>query len=293
MSLSLADRFALLELDDEDVEEKPQPLRFYREDGKLFWRLFDFATAHLIDEHWNNNVVYFDERQAEVFSKDGRLDRPTYTSVDGQSYKEINYSRWKLFEGTDDHVEYLKLLHNTSIIKNSLNNLDFDLPDRRPVDLPPLDNRLGEPLDKLYPKGYQLLVKESRRGGPEWKEGQPLGPDPTREDLIKKPIGWAPPQQRQWRRGLGGDYTDLVRKKWFYGDVDVPLPEDFLEPEEPWSRNPARVVVMKRARTEASHSRGFVVRSHRGLMRSLWWEQYGEEYLKFCRMENKEDQWDR
>lgn len=35
------------------------------------------------------------------------------------------------------------------------------------VDLPPLNNRIEESLETIYPKGYQLLVKESRRLGPE------------------------------------------------------------------------------------------------------------------------------
>ncbi|KAI1455602.1 hypothetical protein F4805DRAFT_476636 [Annulohypoxylon moriforme] len=254
MSYSLEDRFAALVFE-EDEEEivKPKPLRFYRDDGKLFWRSFDITTAHLVDEDWNNEVVYYDEN----------------TSVEGRPHKEVNYNRWKLFEGTDDYQEYRRLLDNTWVIESSLNSLDFDPVDRTDVELPPLDNRIDVPLEKLYPKGAQMLIRESRRTGPEWKEGQPLGPNPTREDLLKKPVGWAPPQQRQWRRGLGGDITDPVQKHWFHGDLDVPLPEGFVEPKEPWSRHPARLVFMKSAVTKDNpESHEFMVQSYAGV---LWW----------------------
>lgn len=79
MSGQLASQFAMLELDDEDDEtdEKPFPRQFYGDDGKMFWRYFDFENAHKMDQDWENEVVSIDERQKEVFNKDGYLDRPT------------------------------------------------------------------------------------------------------------------------------------------------------------------------------------------------------------------------
>lgn len=91
------------------------------------------------------------------------------------------------------------------------------------VDLKVDDNLFGARPEKLYPKGYKLLVTESKRHGPEWRKGQPLGLDPTNEEALKIPIGWNPPQQRIRKRGLGGDITDSVWKEWLVGEFQWPL----------------------------------------------------------------------
>ncbi|KAI0891661.1 hypothetical protein F4806DRAFT_500841 [Annulohypoxylon nitens] len=124
MSGQLASQFATLELDHEDDEtdEKPFPHQFYRDDGKVFWRYFDFENAHKVDQDWENEVVSIDERQKEVLNKNGYLDRPTYKSKDGSFRKEINYNRWQLFEGTNDPEELRRLADNTWVIKSSLMN---------------------------------------------------------------------------------------------------------------------------------------------------------------------------
>ncbi|KAI1104364.1 hypothetical protein F4804DRAFT_332378 [Jackrogersella minutella] len=228
---------------DEIYEEKPVPLRFYRDDGKLFYRYWDFTKTHWVDQDWNDNVVSFDERQAEIFNEEGVLERPTYKCLDGKPSLEINYQRWKLFEAREEDYEYL--LRNTWVLESSLNQLDLEPPSDAKVKLQPLDNRLGVPLREIYPKGQQMLIKESRRQGPEWQEGQPLGPDPTNPEHRTTHLGWVPPRFRKRGRGLGGDITDPVQKAWFYGDLDVPVPDKFEEPQLPWSRNPKRRVYMR------------------------------------------------
>ncbi|KAI2467966.1 hypothetical protein F4781DRAFT_399897 [Annulohypoxylon bovei var. microspora] len=134
----------------------------------------------------------------------------------------MNYWRWELLEEPEGGYDYL--IQNTWVIEACLNHFDFDEPENLKIRLPRLDNRLGVPLDKIYPRGYELLLKESRRSGPEWKQGQPLGPDPTNENHRKTHLGWVPPRYRDHRRGLGADITDSVQKHWFFGKKhSIPL----------------------------------------------------------------------
>ncbi|KAI1765187.1 hypothetical protein GGR53DRAFT_491300 [Hypoxylon sp. FL1150] len=208
----------------------------------------------------------------EVESQPGYYARPTYRTTGGRSRKEINYARWKLVKAPEEDFDYLH--RNTWALESFLNNYDFNQPDEEKdkCKLQRLNNRLGTPLSKLYPKGHQLMAKESKRaGGPEWKEGQPLGPDPNNKNNRTTHIGWVPPRFRARGRGLGADPTDAVYKDWFFGDLDVPLPDKFVEPEDPWSKNPDREVKMKSVVTKdnpASHE--FVILSRESLKRKRY-----------------------
>ncbi|XXH03246.1 hypothetical protein Hte_009644 [Hypoxylon texense] len=211
-----------------------RPIHFYRSDGKLFHRLFDISVANKVDDGWDDD---------EVVDQVGYFARPTYTTKPGKPRNEVNYARWKLVEAPNEDYDYL--LRNYWTVESLLNIYDFDQRDDEKCKLRPLRNLLGMPLSKIYPKGHQLLAKESKRGGQEWMPGQPLGPDPNNKDNRTTHIGWVPPRFRRNGRGLGADPTDAVYKHWFFGDLDVPLRDDFVEPEAPWSKNPDRVVRMK------------------------------------------------
>ncbi|KAI2609203.1 hypothetical protein GGR54DRAFT_618849 [Hypoxylon sp. NC1633] len=231
----------------EEPHERPiEPLRFYSPNGKLYYRLWDMWNSHRVDEEWNEKVVSVDPFQEEKFNKFGFIDRPTYVQRPGEPAREINWRRWRLIEPPKEGLNHHR--NNTWFIEAMLNTHDFNPPvDERPPKLRPLNNRVGVPLDKIYPKGKMLLVKESRHyhWEPEWKEGDPLGLN--KPHARKTHIGWVPPRYRQRRRGLGGDRTDSVQKHWFFGDLDVPLPDNFVEPARTWSENPSREVRMRSA----------------------------------------------
>ncbi|KAI1372630.1 hypothetical protein F4677DRAFT_250036 [Hypoxylon crocopeplum] len=228
---------------DEEDEEPLFPLRFYRSDGKLFHLRYDLDNCRNVDHDWNDNVVYFDPSQAEIFASDGRLPRPTYTTTRHQTAKEVNYGRWKLVEPKQSY-EWLQ--NNTWCIESWLNNYDFNMHNEVKVRLRPLNNRVGVPLQTIYPRGKELLITESLRAdGPEWKVGQPLGPDPTNEENRKTHLGWVPPRYRAKGCGLGADPTDPVQKHWFFGDLDAPAPSDHPDPPLPWSMDKTRQLRMK------------------------------------------------
>lgn len=139
----------------------------------------------------------------------------TDTTAPGKPRKEVNYARWKLVEAPKEDYDYL--LRNYWTVESLLNNYDFNQRDDERCKLRPLRNFLGVPLSKIYPKGHQLLAKESKRGGQEWMPGQPLGPDPNNKENRTTHIGWVPPRFRARGRGLGADPTDAVYKHWFFG----------------------------------------------------------------------------
>ncbi|KAI1770601.1 hypothetical protein F4818DRAFT_446016 [Hypoxylon cercidicola] len=237
-----------------------RPIHFFRSDGKLFHRLFDNSVANKVDDGWDDD---------EIMTQPGYFARPTYTSPSGKARKEVNYARWKLVEAPKEDYDYL--LRNYWTVESLLNTYDFNQPNEERCRLQPLRNLRGLPLSKIYPKGHQLLVKESKRGGPEWMPGQPLGLDPNNKENRTTHIGWVPPRFRAKGRGLGADPTDAVYKHWFFGDLDVPLPDRFVEPEAPWSKNPDRIVRMKSVVTKdnpASHE--FAILSRESLKRKYY-----------------------
>ncbi|KAI0155453.1 hypothetical protein GGR52DRAFT_577399 [Hypoxylon sp. FL1284] len=213
------------------------PMNYFRGDGKLFHLKYDPVIANTVEDGWDDDEIEIGE---------GRFARPTYTCAPGKVRNEVNYARWKLTEAPEEDLD-----SPSNEDEWLLNNYDFNQPTQsRPV-IDPLNNYIDLPLKKLYPKGMQILVNMSKRSGSEWKPGQPLGADPNNKLHRTMPLGWIPPQFRNRKRGLGADITDPVYKYWFFGDLNKPLPDGFVEPNATW-RNPGRVLVMKSSVTQTN-----------------------------------------
>lgn len=221
--------------DDDFVPLLDYPLRFYGPDGALHYAFYDWLEHGLEDLDLKEEGE--DDRQ---WDESGEPKRPSYRTAQDQSRDEINWGRWPREPVANPDNDYPQ--------KDVMGSWDFNDPEeQQKVRIDALDNFEKKSPEELYPKGIKLLKSAStRHNGQEWLEGQPLGPDPKSRTALRKHLGWIPERMRKRRVGLGGDITDSVAEQWFHGNFRARFPANFKYPAEPWSEDPARVVIMHR-----------------------------------------------
>ncbi|KAL7621970.1 hypothetical protein AAE478_007471 [Parahypoxylon ruwenzoriense] len=176
---------------------------------------------------------------------------PSFKQGPTDSSVEINWSNWLLVKHTSINMPTAYpgtgLRNASDCNAYLLNTGDFnDVDPNDKQEAPRLKDLIDVPFERLYPKAFKLMKKMSTmEGSREWNVGEPLGTDPRNEEALLEHLGWIMPHTRQMKRGIDADITDPVVKSWKRGDIHVPLPRDFKEPEMTWSKNPARVVTFR------------------------------------------------
>ncbi|KAI1267975.1 hypothetical protein F5Y18DRAFT_377051 [Xylariaceae sp. FL1019] len=237
---------------------QPEPIRFYGPGpggmikdgapvGTLHYARYRQERARQADPHGGG---YYHEENPS-FLENGERCRPTYTTERGQTAREVNYFRWELVPASDFEKRNVSTFpgRGTARVHDEylLNQYNFNDPDARQQHKVELDlnNRIGEPLEKIYPRGHALLKKWSKANGhAEWQEGQPLGADPSRKDALTTHLGWFSKRLRNPKAGLGADPLDAIWKEIFHGNVDAKRRTRFVAPKEPWSGDTTRVLTM-------------------------------------------------
>ncbi|RYP43883.1 hypothetical protein DL768_009600 [Monosporascus sp. mg162] len=252
----IKEAFGDLSLGDEDDDDDnfvpalDHPLRFYDADGVLHYAFY------LWERHGQADLLLPRDEDDRQYDENGQVKRPTYKTAQYQPRDEINWRRWPR-KTADLEEEYDP--------KDVMGTWDFNPPDEdKKGRIDPLDNFEKTAVEDLFPRGIELLKKESaRRGAQEWSVGQPLGPDPNSKTALRKHLGWVPKTMRRRGVGLGGDKTDPVAAEWSKGNLRAMPPDNFRHPPAPWSKNPARVVVMHK---EGNLRRQFRILSKPALM---------------------------
>ncbi|KAI0147362.1 hypothetical protein GGR57DRAFT_477183 [Xylariaceae sp. FL1272] len=182
---------------------QPEPIRFYGPGpggysqngtpvGTLHYARYRHELAGVADP---NGGGYFHEMYP-VFKENGDRCRPTYTTKGRQPAREVNYFRWGLVPAAYFEHNNINTFPGPGTIRVHdeylLNQSNFNPPDFKDPKIGlDLNNRIGEPLEKIYPRGYGLLKKWSQTNGyAEWQIGQPLGPDPSDPDALTSLLGW-------------------------------------------------------------------------------------------------------
>lgn len=181
---------------------QPTPIYFYGPGpgGRIYPRDPPVGTLHFA--RWRHELAavedpegsgYYDEEKPLILN--GRRIRPTYTTKDNQSAREVNHFRWeKVTADSMKHVrafpgpQATRAVHDEYLLnQDNFNELDT----KRPKVLISLDNRLDEDPKDIYPLGYKLLRRWSKvNGHAEWEDGSCLGADPHRPDALTKHLGW-------------------------------------------------------------------------------------------------------